>query len=414
MEIRSPERVQGSPSESVILTPFKVRALEEQRLRDSLILSLTPGLKRRSEVQASVAPLHNDRLEIRSYLQDLSSALASRDGGRNLTEALMTTSAVEPDGQFNSRLNTFNATQGSVLEDEVSMIESRSETQNLSNLVESTKEPDVVESPEDADAEPSAKDRDIEEDEPEQIDVAPLTLSQQILAGAPRIRSGAKIRKLEPVYIPGVNNTAGKQEQAQSPETLPNPFVNTGSIPESNGGSPPHEFDDMPSPMADFDMDGGGAIMGDGPGNIAQQVPQTETFAQQAPFTETIPQHPTFPTTITQSDVFTEPPPLSKVRPVSLAQLHRSLDTFTSSHNIKLNKSAWKSLQTASVPVIEAMAHGLDRTGNGIITPSHPQVRSFLEQYGTLMPGASSNDLFALCSAHMTSEELNDLERDWS
>ncbi|CCD23656.1 centromere-binding protein CNN1 NDAI_0B06250 [Naumovozyma dairenensis CBS 421] len=75
-----------SDNNSEIITPFKERALEEQRIKEQLLLSATPGLRRRLEIQSTFEPLATDPNEIKSYLRDLSSALLSQ--GKNLTKLL--------------------------------------------------------------------------------------------------------------------------------------------------------------------------------------------------------------------------------------------------------------------------------------------------------------------------------------
>lgn len=426
MDVRSPERAVQSSGDSVILTPFKERALEEQRRRDSLILSLTPGLRRRNEVQASVAPLNNDKIEVRTYLRDLSSALASRDGGRNLTQALLSTSGAaaeeedmeeEPAHGFNTSVNSFNAAQGSFLEGIRSP--GREEIAVETGSVVQSPEPTrgIVQSPEPGESVAQSAEATVSpthSSETQERNTLPLTLSQQILAEAPRLRSGAKIRKLEPVYIPGVSAKSGGAaqgsddvqstvdepirrdvpeslpEETQEPlptntqESLPNPFVNTNNVPVAESGADTN-IPDFNMDMPDFDMD-----LDDG-----NEAPGTAPLA--AP--------------ITQSDVYTAPLPLSKVHPVSQAQLHRTLDTFTTAHSIRLGSQAWKALGAASVPVLEAMARGLDDTGSGIVVPSQANIRQLLERYGCLDRGSSSNDLFALCASHLASEDLAALER---
>ena len=429
MDVRSPERAVQSPGDSVILTPFKERALEEQRRRDSLILSLTPGLRRRNEVQASVAPLNNDKIEVRTYLRDLSSALASRDGGRNLTQALLSTSGAaaeeedmeeEPAHGFNTSVNSFNAAQGSFLEGirfpghEEIAVETASVVQSAEPTRSNVQSPELGESVAQS-AEPAVSPT--HSSTPER-NILPLTLSQQILAEAPRLRSGAKIRKLEPVYIPGVSAKSGGAaqgpgdvqstveepmdapirrdvpeplpEETQEPlptnaqESLPNPFVNTNNVPVAESGADTNIPDfNMDMPDFDMDMDDGN----DAPGTVHLPAP------------------------ITQSDVYTAPLALSKVHPVSQAQLHRTLDAFTTSHSIRLGSQAWKALGAASVPVLEAMARGLDDTGSGIVVPSQANIRQLLERYGCLDRGSSSNELFALCASHLASEDLAALER---
>ncbi|CCC70878.1 hypothetical protein NCAS_0F03940 [Naumovozyma castellii] len=85
--MNTPKKNNDSYSDSSeLITPFKERALEEQKIKEQLVLSATPGLRRRLEMESNLEPLQNDRDEVKSYLRDLSSALVSQ--GRNLTKLL--------------------------------------------------------------------------------------------------------------------------------------------------------------------------------------------------------------------------------------------------------------------------------------------------------------------------------------
>lgn len=72
-------------------TPFRERALEERRLKEELMRSATPGLKRRRGIGGRV---REDPVELKSYLRDLSAVLALQDR-RNLTSVLMEAREVE-------------------------------------------------------------------------------------------------------------------------------------------------------------------------------------------------------------------------------------------------------------------------------------------------------------------------------
>ncbi|QLL33067.1 hypothetical protein HG536_0D05890 [Torulaspora globosa] len=69
-------------------TPFRERAIEERRLKDELLRSATPGLKRRPESWIDESRVREDPVELKSYLRDLSAVLALQER-RNLTNVLM-------------------------------------------------------------------------------------------------------------------------------------------------------------------------------------------------------------------------------------------------------------------------------------------------------------------------------------
>ncbi|QLG74609.1 hypothetical protein HG535_0G04920 [Zygotorulaspora mrakii] len=74
--------------ESPVSTPFKERALEEQKWRDQMILNVTPGLKKRSEKDDLLfSKIGSDPDALRTYLRDLSSVLVSQQK-KNLTELI--------------------------------------------------------------------------------------------------------------------------------------------------------------------------------------------------------------------------------------------------------------------------------------------------------------------------------------
>lgn len=84
----TPTKFGGDTSRNAgVTTPFRERAIEERRLKDELLLSATPGLKRRSELQSDSGLVGNDPVEAKSYLRDLSAVLVLQDK-RNLTEVL--------------------------------------------------------------------------------------------------------------------------------------------------------------------------------------------------------------------------------------------------------------------------------------------------------------------------------------
>ncbi|AQZ16869.1 CNN1 (YFR046C) [Zygosaccharomyces parabailii] len=66
-------------------TPFRERALQEQKLREELLFSETPGLQRRTPAR-HLETISRKPSEVKEYLRDLSSVLVSQ--GRNLTSFL--------------------------------------------------------------------------------------------------------------------------------------------------------------------------------------------------------------------------------------------------------------------------------------------------------------------------------------
>lgn len=71
---------------SEIRTPFRERALEEQRLKDEVLIRNTPGYRKLlSASTKSHDILNKDPNEVRSFLQDLSQVLARKSQGNDTT-----------------------------------------------------------------------------------------------------------------------------------------------------------------------------------------------------------------------------------------------------------------------------------------------------------------------------------------
>ncbi|CAB4256226.1 similar to Saccharomyces cerevisiae YFR046C CNN1 Kinetochore protein of unknown function [Maudiozyma barnettii] len=437
MEITSPNRSDGSlePSESVILTPFKERALEEQRIRDNLILSLTPGLKRQSEVQASVAPLNNDIVEIQSYLRDLSSALASRGGGKNLTSQLLSHTVGQDssasfnnnhgndnnpelfnteiqDSSFNIRVNTFNNADDSLLGQEIRELnELTQETPSDEPVPQSRLDTDyvghnVIESPSNGN---NTKSIEVEIEQ----DNSPMTLSQQILSRIPKQRSGAKIRKLEPVRIGGIMAPSTTNNIDLRKDTVKNPFV-TESHPRLE---PEPELDPIPfndkDKLETFDIDMEPSLP------HIPESPESDTHKnyisnpiskyEESPQREfNIPDSPHFE----NNDVFEEPTIQADIKPIGIRQLHDLFDNFLILSNIKLKNKSWKALQEASSQLLKQFTTNLDN-GNGLIVPKRTKIIDMLQKYDVVSLNASESEIYRLCSPYLTIEEMNELEMEW-
>ena len=69
---------------SEIRTPFRERALEEQRLKDEILIRSTPGYRKLTSTSVkSHDILNKDPNEVRSFLQDLSQVLARKSQGND-------------------------------------------------------------------------------------------------------------------------------------------------------------------------------------------------------------------------------------------------------------------------------------------------------------------------------------------
>lgn len=91
----TPKRFKGSDDDFLATTPFRERALREQRLKEELLSSATPGWRRRRSPEKQTADISKDHNEVKEYLRDLSSVLASQ--GRNLTSFLAEEASTKSD-----------------------------------------------------------------------------------------------------------------------------------------------------------------------------------------------------------------------------------------------------------------------------------------------------------------------------
>lgn len=78
------ERSEGSATR----TPFGEKAVEELQWKEELLLSATPGLKRKTQVAHMIGRVGSDPDDLKAYLRDLSSVLVSQEK-RNLTSYLV-------------------------------------------------------------------------------------------------------------------------------------------------------------------------------------------------------------------------------------------------------------------------------------------------------------------------------------
>lgn len=429
MDTRSPARSVMSldPSESVILTPFKERALEEQRLRDNLILSLTPGLKRQPEVQASVAPLNNDIFEIRSYLQDLSSALASR-GAKNLTSQLLQShsdvedvevqqnneseSDIIQNRSFNDRVNTFNIADASILGKEIEQLKNaETETPSVKRSADTEKDEVQDEGSMDIINSPQVEEQAGVNVENISQEVAPMTLSQQILAKIPKQRIGTKIRKLEPVSINGAPKNI-ELENDITKDPVRNPFVNEPINESPEYQQPiPETFDVDMEPNFPPETDYMGPELSSENNNDSNNVVSTEDRIRQWDEGQNLVVSPMIqPTSHYEMDEsFNQP---SKIKPLGIKKLQDMFQNFLRSNDIKVKDKSWKTLQEVSSMIVRTMNNDLDN-GNGLIIPKRTQIIEMLQKYQIISLNATDSEIFAICGSYLTVEEMNELEMDW-
>lgn len=76
-------QTQTNTDDSMMLTPFRGRAIEENRLRQAFRMSVTPGLKRRLQTQRSHSSWRSNPNELRLFISDMSESRYS-NSGKNL------------------------------------------------------------------------------------------------------------------------------------------------------------------------------------------------------------------------------------------------------------------------------------------------------------------------------------------
>lgn len=114
--MRTPKKSDDIKSEgSPLRTPFHERAIEEQRLKEELLLTSTPGLKRKTTYFNETKIIANNPDDVKSYFRDLSSVLVSQNK-KDLTSRLA------EEGEF------------SYMDEKPEILDSNSKQENFSKL----------------------------------------------------------------------------------------------------------------------------------------------------------------------------------------------------------------------------------------------------------------------------------------
>lgn len=92
------DTTQTDTNDSMILTPFRGRAIEENELRQAFRMSVTPGLKRRLQAQRSHSSWRSNPSELRLFINDMSESRYS-NSGKNLMGQLQMASGEDSEVQ---------------------------------------------------------------------------------------------------------------------------------------------------------------------------------------------------------------------------------------------------------------------------------------------------------------------------
>ncbi|CCF60088.1 hypothetical protein KAFR_0J00200 [Kazachstania africana CBS 2517] len=409
---RYPDQHGGSnysfANNSTIITPFKERALEEQRLKEALLLSVTPGLKRRLEIQASIEPLHNDPFEIRSYLRDLSSAIITQ-GSKNLYSKLDEERQHDKEDELNEAISPVKLDQdSSILKETFNEDLFERETPSQNNLQNESSSPlpyiphdQILPSPELVSREShSSRDK----------SAKTRTLTELLMSQLPTIRKGPKIRKLEPVNIKEVEVKQKSTETLITKKPLENPFIEN-----SNFQQKPIE-DDMPVDNMSI-IDDNSIHESDN----ERELPFPEFSKASIP--TQLHRSPVIKTrhaldapndsilNIIPNNYFSEDDDDSimsyepNIKPLSQSLLHTALNDFLNARNIKLSNKEWKRLQLESVDIMGDIISNLNNSDD------QNSIDTILEISEKLNVSSSKDIFFQKCCNYLNLEQLNELER---
>ncbi|QLQ80041.1 hypothetical protein HG537_0D00410 [Torulaspora globosa] len=288
------DRVDVSGDDGSRGTPFRERAIEERRLKEELLRSATPGLKRRPGPWSREGRVLEDPVELKSHLRDLSAALALQEG-RNLTNVLMEES--ERDSEL----------KGSELKDSVFS-----------------------------------------------------------LLKADRTRP--KIRKVQtPIVIQNV------EEVFDAPEAQ----------------------DDLPSSVEPLERADNSITVVSGsdevykePGVVLQDDLNEVSYSDDSYGDDSEPDEP---------------------EPLMASRLRRCLSLYMEREGMRLGKTGWRTLQTASEALLKGMMQEM-KDDQGRIVPDRQSILRTFVKFDLLAPNAGNEALFEICCKYLTLEDLNKLE----
>ncbi|CAR31079.1 hypothetical protein ZYGR_0P03850 [Zygosaccharomyces rouxii] len=314
----TPKRFNDPGSDFLATTPFRERALQEQRLKEELLSSATPGWRRKSP-ERHVDAISKDPSEVKEYLRDLSSVLVSQ--GRNLT---------------------------SFLAEQVSTQDDQADTE----IKSSPKEP-TPQKP--------------------HYSIAESVLSQ--------LESGIrkpKIRKIDGLVIKDKARTPFQEDHLPERQMSLQESVRSPSVVEESIPIPEDDYED--EPLVENGLD---------PSPLASApIESPQGFESD------------------QSSVDSEP---ETVDPLNITRLKHSLGQFMNENDIKLGQGSWRSLQDASVTLVERLAKHFTEEDRKIVL-DRQSILKMLEQFEIVPLRATNDDIFEMCCKYLPLEDLNELE----
>ncbi|CAL9736700.1 inner kinetochore subunit Cnn1p [Monosporozyma servazzii] len=350
---------QMSPNGSDIMTPFKGRAVNENRRRQALRMSVTPGLKRRLQIQRSHSSWRSNPVELRSFINDMSES--RYQNGKNLMGQLSLAANDTTDEVVPPPSSIANGTV-TELEPSFSVVD-----QSVPSISENQQR---VESDKVA--------NDANQDRNESPSRPPKRLSDLIFSQLKTVPREVKIRKLEPLEISDVklkplidhNNQNNNSLNVPPPPLIPNSSVD---IVANLGAGLPH----TPPTL---------------------QPIYTEDTQQ---FTSLNPDDNNMQMGL---DIHSpEMEPSQDYRNFSMDQLSQSLDTQEGMED-----------DYGNVNIVTKIRHLLIKK-DGTFEKDLDKIITFLNNHNLILTDSmpSINDIYEICCQYLDMAEINDMERVW-
>lgn len=353
-----------SPNGSDIMTPFKGRAMNENRRRQALRMSVTPGLKRRLQIQRSHSSWRSNPAELRSFINDMSES--RYQNGKNLM------------GQLSLAANDTT--------DEVALPPSSIPNETATELEPSypivdQSVPSISENQQPIQSNKIAKDSN--EDGNENLSRPPKRLSDLIFSQLKTVPREVKIRKLEPLEISDVklkplidhNNAL----TAPPPPLIPNGSVDIAS---NLAGGFPHTPPTL-QPIYTEDTHQFTSLNPDDNNNNID-IDMDMDMDIHSPAMD----------------------PLHDHRSFSMDQLSQSLDTQEEMGRIENNND--------NIDIVTKIRHLLIRK-DGSFERDLDKIITFLNNHNLILSDSmpSINDIYEICCQYLDMTEINDMERVW-
>ncbi|CAL9728507.1 hypothetical protein MOUN0_D05776 [Monosporozyma unispora] len=354
---------QVSPNGSDIMTPFKGRAMEENRRRQALRMSVTPGLKRRLQIQKSHSSWRSNPTELRSFINDMSES--RYQNGKNLM------------GELSLAAKDTTGEEGQPLPPPSSSIPNESAIEPSYSAVEESIPTEAQQTNENVETQDN--NNNVSPSRP------PKRLSDLIFSQLKTVSREVKIRKLEPLEIRDVRLKPLVEHNA-----------NDNNNNNNDGLNPPQPL--IPNGNVDIVS------------NLGTGFPHTPPTLQPI-YTQDAQQFNSFPPNDDNMDIDMgmdmgiDMEPVEEPRSFSVDQLSQSLDTHEEMDRLD---------EDNNMDIVTKIRHLLINR-DGTFEKDFDKIITFLNNNNLILSDSmpSVNDIYEICCQYLDMSEINDIERIW-